>query len=54
MHASSLDQQKGIEKHNDDGKAMPVNRFRLANVMYREAMKEALQKKRGTSFKRMT
>jgi hypothetical protein len=29
----------------DDGKVTAVNRFHLANVMYREAMKEALQNK---------
>jgi hypothetical protein len=37
--------KKGSKKDKDKDKAAPVNRFRLANVMYGEAMKEALQNK---------
>jgi hypothetical protein len=39
----------GSKKDKDKDKAAPVNRFRLANVMYGEAMKEAL-KNRGASL----
>jgi hypothetical protein len=37
--------KKGSKKDKDKDKAAPVNRFRLANVMYGEAMKEALKNK---------
>jgi hypothetical protein len=37
--------KKGSKKDKDKDKAAPVNRFCLANVMYGEVMKEALQNK---------
>jgi hypothetical protein len=45
INAGEEDPWNKKESKKDKDKAAPVNRFRLANVMYGEAMKEALQNK---------